>query len=691
MTTVVQNQTQAQVSNGNTIERVRSLRARTFNGSGEPPEAESWFVKLERIFDVMKCSENDRLSFATFLLEGSLTVEEYEKKFLDLSRFATSVVGDEREGCRRFEDGLRFEIRTTVTASPYNLFGEVVEAARRVEDNISKGRVRVQALGETRDRFSFIAQYNHQWGVIPGIRDSITAVVGDIVMIVLRVSNRLFSLHVARIIRASVALETKFVICVESDDCSRSDRSAWSTSYSGLSFCFDAAEGTCYTISYYGMAPVELKELKVQLQELVEKVFTRPSVSPWGAPVLFVKKKDGTFRLCIDYRQLNKVTVRNKYLLPRIDDLFDQLQGAKVFSKIDLRSGYHQLRIKDVDVPKTTFRICCGHYKFLVMPFGLTNAQAAFMNLMNRVFRSYLDRFLIVFIDDILVYSQSEELTRKNAKFQWGDDCEKSFQELKTRLTSTLVLTLSFGNEGFLVYSDASRQGLGCVLMQHGKVVAYASRQLKKHEQNYPTHDLELAAVVFALKTWRHYLYRTTCQIFTDHKSLKYLFTHKELNLRQRRWIELIKDYDCTIDYHPGKANVVVVALSRKSSSSIAHLRVKYVPLLIELRSLGVELNAENCGALIANFRVRSTLIDKVHQMQVHDPQLMKLKEDVQKGLRTNFTVRGDGVLVMGNRLCVPDIKDLKEVIMEEVPCSVYVMHPGSMKMYRTLRDHYWS
>ncbi|VVA39362.1 PREDICTED: reverse mRNAase, partial [Prunus dulcis] len=143
----------------------------------------------------------------------------------------------------------------------------------------------------------------------------------------------------------------------------------------------------------YRMAPAELKELKVQLQELVDKGFIRPSFSPWGAPVLFVKKKDGTMRLCVDYRQLNKVTVRNKYPLPRIDDLFDQLRGAKVFSKIDLRSGYHQLRIKEEDVPKTAFRTRYGHYEFLVMPFGLTNAPAAFMDLMNRVFRRYLDRF----------------------------------------------------------------------------------------------------------------------------------------------------------------------------------------------------------------------------------------------------------------------------------------------------------
>jgi hypothetical protein len=155
------------------------------------------------------------------------------------------------------------------------------------------------------------------------------------------------------------------------------------------------------------MAPMELAKLKVQLQELLDKGFIRPSNSPWGAPVLFVKKKDGTFCLCIDYRQLNKVIVKNMYPLPRIDDLFDQLKGARVFSKIDLRSGYHQLRIKEQDIQKTAFRTRYGHYEFLVMPFGLTNAPTMFMDLMNRVFRPYLDQYVVVFIDDILVYSNS--------------------------------------------------------------------------------------------------------------------------------------------------------------------------------------------------------------------------------------------------------------------------------------------
>ncbi|KAD3336725.1 hypothetical protein E3N88_32244 [Mikania micrantha] len=414
----------------------------------------------------------------------------------------------------------------------------------------------------------------------------------------------------------------------------------------------------------YRMAPLELKELKEQLQELLELGFIRPSVSPWGTPVLFVKKKDGSMRLCIDYRELNKINIRNRYTLPLIDDLFDHLQGAKCFSKIDMRSGYHQLKIKDSDVSKSAFRTRYGHYEFLVMPFGLTNAPAVFMDLMNQVFCKFLDKFVIVFINDILIYSKSKEeheshlriiletlrqkklyakfskcdfwlrqvsflghvvsadgimmdptkieaitkwprptsatevrsflglagyyrrfiegfsvialpltqLLRKGVKFSWNDDREKSFEELKKRLVSAPILTLPSGSGGYQIYSDASKKGLGCVLMQHGKVIAYASRQLKPYEVNYPTHDLELAAVIFALKIWRHYLYGETCNIFTDHKSLKYIFTQKELNMRQRRWLELLKDYDANIQYHPGKANVVADALSRKKSGTIASL-----------------------------------------------------------------------------------------------------------------------
>ena len=222
-------------------------------------------------------------------------------------------------------------------------------------------------------------------------------------------------------------------------------------------------------------------------------------------------------------------------------------------------------------------------------------------------------------------------LTQKNVRFQWTEACEASFHKLKDCLTSAPVLALPSGSGGYTVYCDASRVGLGCVLMQHGKVIAYASRQLKRHEQNYPTHDLEMAAVIFALKIWRHYLYGETCEIFTDHKSLKYIFQQRELNLRQRRWLELLKDYDYTIQY-PGKANVVANALSRKSSGSLAHISAEKRQLtreLYELYDQGLQLEMLESGALLAHFRVKSVLIDRIKTAQCRDPQLMKIMDEV--------------------------------------------------------------
>ncbi|WVZ58909.1 hypothetical protein U9M48_009128 [Paspalum notatum var. saurae] len=337
----------------------------------------------------------------------------------------------------------------------------------------------------------------------------------------------------------------------------------------------------------YRMVPDELKELKTQLQEQLDKGFIRPSSSPWGCPALFVEKKDqGGKRLCVDYRPLNAVTIKNKYPLPHIDILFDQLVGAKVFSKIDLRSGYYQIKIREEDIPKTAFSTRYGLYEYLVMSFGLTNAPAFFMYMMNSVFMNELDKFVVVFIDDILVYSKNEEeheehlrtvltrlrehqlyakfskcafwlrevsflghilsekgvavdpskvedvlnwkqpetvteirsflglagyyrhfikdfsktakpmtsLTKKNAKYLWDPKCEEAFISLKKSLTSAPVLAQPDVTKPFDVYCDASGNGLGCVIMQEGRVIAYASRQLRKHEANYATHDPELAS-----------------------------------------------------------------------------------------------------------------------------------------------------------------------------------------------------
>ncbi|GJU45778.1 putative reverse transcriptase domain-containing protein [Tanacetum coccineum] len=273
-------------------------------------------------------------------------------------------------------------------------------------------------------------------------------------------------------------------------------------------------------------------------------------------------------------------------------------------------NSYHQLQVWEEDILKTAFRTRYGHYEFQVMPLGLTNAPAVFMDLMNRVCKPFLDKFVIVFIDDILIYSKNKKeheehlkvilellkkeelyakfskclagyyrrfikgfskiakpmtkLTQKKVKFVWGDKQEASFQLLKQKLCSAPILALPEGSEDFIAYCDAAIKGLGAVLMQREKVIAYASRQLKIYEKNYTTHDLELGAVVFALKIWRHYLYGTKCTVFTDHKSLQHILNQKELNMRQRCWLELLSDYDCEIRYHPGKENVVADALSMK-------------------------------------------------------------------------------------------------------------------------------
>ncbi|RVW68549.1 Retrovirus-related Pol polyprotein from transposon 17.6 [Vitis vinifera] len=467
------------------------------------------------------------------------------------------------------------------------------------------------------------------------------------------------------------------------------------------------------------MAPLKLKELKTQLDELLGKGFIRPSTSSWGAPMLFVEKKDGTLRLCIDYRKLNRVTVKNKYPLPRIDDLFDQLKGAKYFSKIDLRTRYHQLRVRKEDVPKTAFRTRYGHYEFLVMPFGLTNAPTAFMDLMNRVFCAYLDQFVIVFMDDILIYSRSLEehkqhlvttlrtlrrhqlygkldksefwitvvnflghvvsvagiavdhskvevvqewqrptnvfevrsflglvgyyrrfmedfssitapmtrLTRKWVKFEWNEECEKAFQELKRKLTTAPVLTAPISGELFIVYCDASTVRLGCVLMQQGKVVAYALRQLKQHERNYPAHDLELAVV--------------------------------DLNSRQRRWMETLEDYDFALHYHPRKANVVVDALRQ--------------------------------GPCLYSLSARPMVIQRIVEAQVHDEFLENVKAQlVADEVDENWSMYEDGSVRFQGRMCVPKDVELRNELLADAHRAKYTIHPGNMKMYQDLKRQFW-
>ncbi|KAA3480729.1 DNA/RNA polymerases superfamily protein [Gossypium australe] len=457
-----------------------------------------------------------------------------------------------------------------------------------------------------------------------------------------------------------------------------------------VEFGIDLLPGTTLvSAAPYRMAPKELAELKAQIQELLDRGFIRSSVSLWGAPVLFLKKKDGSMRMCIDY-------------------------SASVFLKIDLGSGYHQLKVKEADTHKTAFRTCYGHYEFLVMPFGLTNAPAAFMDMMNRVFQPYLDQFVVVFVDDILAYSRTEEehdshlrivlqilrekqlyaksskcefwlrevtflghvvsaegirvdprkievvldwkppksvaeirsflglagyyrrfgegifLLRKGVPFVWANKQQESFEKLKRILTEAPPKA---GKE-FVVYCGASHTGLGCVLMQEGKVVAYAPRQLRPHEVSI---------------------------IYTDHKSLKYLLTQKELNLRQRRWIELLKDYDCSIEYHPGEANVVADALSRK--------------VISKFRAMFAHLSLYEDGSLLAELQVKPSWVSQIKEKQLSDKVLSSRLQQVEGGETEDFGLNNDGVLCFHGK---------------EAHSSPYAMHPGGSKMYRDLREQFW-
>ncbi|GKE25428.1 putative reverse transcriptase domain-containing protein, partial [Tanacetum coccineum] len=397
----------------------------------------------------------------------------------------------------------------------------------------------------------------------------------------------------------------------------------------------------------------DFPELLGQLKELQDKGFIRPSSPPWGA-------------------------------------------------SIDLRSRYHQLRVHEDDIPKTAFRSCYGHFEFTVMPFVLTNAPSIFMHLMNRYYRPYLDKFVIVFIDDILIYFKTQEEhvehlklvleLLKKEKLIYVDPSKievvknwkaprtlieiclflglagyyrrfiENFSKIAKSLTILTQKTLLDGSEDFVVYCDTSGIGLGCVLMQRGKVIAYASRQLKIHENSYTTHDLELGAVVFALKIWSHYLYETKSVIYTNHKSLQHIFSQKELNMRQRRWIELFSDYDYEIRYHPGKANVVADALSRKERVKPKRVRAM-------------------------NMILQSSIKDRILTAQ---KEAVDESAGLQKGLDEMIELRNDGALYYLDRIWVPLKGDVRTLIMDEAHKSKYFVHPGADKMYYDLRDRYW-
>ncbi|TYK04999.1 ty3-gypsy retrotransposon protein [Cucumis melo var. makuwa] len=588
-----------------------------------PTKAQMWLTSIETIFRYMKCSKDQKVQCAVFILKdrsiawygkqqkfpnlehGDMTVEQYDAKFNMLSRFAPDVVRDEAARIENLHERANLsktvgrgsilgqkrkaELQPTI-ASQRNLrsgaVGDLMEVvAWQDVEFVLGGRVFVTTRQEVEQAGTMVIgmdwwfanhasiDYSHKEVVFnPSLAASFKFKVARTVVLLKVIStmkaSKLLNQGTWGIL-ASVVDTRKPEVSLSSEPVVREYPDVFPDELPELptprkiDFVIELEPDiTPISRASYKMALAELKELKVQLE-------------------------------------LNKVTVKNRYPFPKIDDLFDELQGAIVFPKIDLRSGYHQLRIRDSDISKTAFCSRYGHYEFIVMSFGLTNAPIVFMDLMNRVFKDFLNTFVIVFIDDILVYSKIEaeheehlhhvletlranklyakfskcefwlknvsflghvvssegvlvdlakievatswpqpstiseirsflglagyyrrfmkdffrmaslltQLTRKGTLFVWSLACESSFQELKKKLVTAPVLTVPDGSKSFMIYSDASKKGLGCVLMRQGKIVAYASRQLKSHEQNYPTHDLELATVVFALKIWRHYLY----------------------------------------------------------------------------------------------------------------------------------------------------------------------------------------
>jgi hypothetical protein len=278
-------------------------------------------------------------------------------------------------------------------------------------------------------------------------------------------------------------------------------------------------------------------------------------------------------------------------------------------------------------------------------------------------------------------------LLAKKVEFKWTPACQKSFETLKEKLTMAPVLILPDVHKLFSVYCDASYTGLGCVLMQEGRVVAYSSRQLKVHEKNYPTHDLELAVVVHALKTWRHYLYGQKCDIYTDHKSLKYIFTQSELNMRQRRWLELIKDYVLEIHCHPGKANVVADALSRKSQVNMlaAHSMLFELAKEFDRLSLGFLNNTQGVA-----IELEPTLEQDIRKGQKDDEKINEIQQLILDGKGLDFHEDVEGVVWFKDRLCVPNITSIRELILKEAHETTYSIHPGSEKMYQDLKRRFW-
>jgi len=500
----------------------------------------------------------------------------------------------------------------------------------------------------------------------------------------------------------------------------------------------------------YRTNPEETKEIMRQVQELLDKGYIRESLSPCAVPIILVPKKDGTSRMCVDCRGINNITIRYRHPIPRLDDMLDELSGSTIFSKVDLRSGYHQIRMKLGDEWKTAFKTKFGLYEWLVMPFGLTNAPSTFMRLMNEVLRAFIGRFVVVYFDDILIYSRSleehlehlravftalrdarlfgnlgkctfcpdrvsflgyvvtpqgievdkakieaieswpqpktvtqvrsflglagfyrrfvrdfstiaaplNELTKKDVPFVWGTAQEDAFMVLKDKLTHAPLLQLPDFNKTFELECDASGIGLGGVLLQDGKPVAYFSEKLSGPSLNYSTYDKELYALVRTLETWQHYLWPKEFVIHSDHESLKHIKSQAKLNRRHAKWVEFIETFPYVIKHKKGKENVIADALSRRYT------------MLSQL-----------------DFKIFG--LETIKDQYVHDAEFKDVLLNCKEGRTWNKFVINDGFVFRANKLCIP-ASSVRLLLLQEAHGGGLMGHFGVKKTEDVLATHFF-
>nr|CAD39981.1 OSJNBa0032B23.3 [Oryza sativa Japonica Group] len=500
----------------------------------------------------------------------------------------------------------------------------------------------------------------------------------------------------------------------------------------------------------YRTNPEETKEIQRQMQELLDKGYVRESLSPCSVPVLLVPKKDGSWRMCVDCRAINNITIRYRHPIPRLDDMLDELSGSLVFYKIDLRSGYHQIRMKLGDEWKTAFKTKFGLYEWLVMPFGLTNAPSTFMRLMNEVLRAFIGRFVVVYFDDILIYSRSiedhhghlravfdalrdarlfgnlekctfctdrvsflgyvvtpqgievdqakveaihswpvpttitqvrsflglagfyrrfvkdfstiaaplHELTKRNVTFTWAAAQRNAFDTLKDKLTHAPLLQLPDFNKTLELECDASGIGLGGVLLQEGKPVAYFSEKLSGPSLNYSTYDKELFALVRTLETWQHYLWPKEFVIHSDHESLKHIRSQAKLNRRHAKWVEFIESFPYVIKHKKGKENVIADALSRRY-------------------------------AMLSQLDFKIFGLETIKEQYAHDDDFKDVLLNCKEGRTWNKFVLTNGFVFRANKLCIP-ASSVRMLLLQEAHGGGLMGHFGVKKTEDILADHFF-